>query len=519
LIYIFSLVDATLTKTPSFCFMQAIPTNVFIIAACNPHRGDSLAVCGETSGDTESWVKGTYYAHKLHPTLRFLMWDYGSLNQHQELEYVHAKMAMLNKQISGSDMQSLVVLIMESQKKMRKYAFQQLCELKVPGSLAMLCAKSTVSQREIQRVFTFYQWLMNFYVKFNPHKENESNFHRRAILVALGIVYFMRLTSKFRSDYRGFLDSFDRMEGEVIFSQAYIDELSWFFSKVELPTGIVETNALMENIFAIIACTVTHTPLIIVGPPGSSKTLSFNIVRANLKGKESRVEIFRETDIFQSLDFYQCSQSMTSNEVEKVFMRAINRQRSLAKIPLPVYCVVFMDEAGLPDKKLESLTVLHYHLDKQEVSFVAISNDILDASKTNRAVSLFRPKVTDSELHVLAKSCVFTTDQCPLENDMKLVKAFCLSYDEILKVPHFRSLFGLHDFIHFVTYLRRQQKHYLDPQLVVESLERNFNGTKRFAEICQIFLQEVSCGVTLVYVYISYVFKIYLPVCINCFQP
>ena len=425
------------------------------------------------------------------------MWDYGSLNQHQELEYVHAKMAMLNKDMSDPDVQSLAELIVESQKKMRKYAFQQLCELKVPGNLAVLCAKSSVSQRDIQRVFTFYQWLMKLYVKFNPHKEEPIKFHRRAVLVALGIVYFMRLTSKFRSDYRGFLDSVDRMEGEVTFSQAYSDELRWFISKVELSLGIAETKALMENIFAIIACTVTHTPLIIVGPPGSSKTLSFNVVSANLKGKESRVEIFRETAIFQSLDshFYQCSRRTTSNEVEKVFMRAINRQQSLAKIPLPVYCVVFMDEAGLPEEKLESLKVLHYHLDKQEVSFVAISNDILDASKTNRAVSLFRPKATGSELHELAKSCAFTTDQRLLENDEKLVKAFCFSYDEILKVPHFRSLFGLRDFIHFVTYLRCNQRHYLDAQLVVESLERNFNGTKRFDEVCQIFLQEVSCSV------------------------
>ena len=433
------------------------------------------------------------------------MWDYGSLNEHQELEYVYAKMAMLNKQMSDPDVQSLAELIVESQNKMREYAFQQLCDLKVPGSLAMLCAKSSVSQRDIQRVFTFYQWLMKLYNKFNPHKESKAKFHRRAVLVALGIVYFMRLTSKFRSDYRGFLDSVDRMVGEVTFSQAYIGDLRWFISQVELPPGIAKTNALMENIFAIIVCTVTHTPLIIVGPPGSSKTLSFNIASANLKGKESRVEIFRETDIFQSLDshFYQCSRRTTSNEVEKVFMRAINRQRSLAKIPLPVYSVVFMDEAGLPENKLESLKVLHYYLDKQEVSFVAISNDILDASKTNRAVSLFRPKATNSELHVLAKSCVFATDQHPLENDEKLVKAFCRSYDKILNKPYFKILFGLRDFIHFVTYLRRNQKHYLDAQLVVESLERNFNGTERFVEICRDFLEEVSYSVHLVHVFIS----------------
>lgn len=34
-----------------------------------------------------------------------------------------------------------------------------------------------------------------------------------------------------------------------------------------------------ENLFAIIVCTQLRMPLIIVGPPGSSKTLSFQIVQ------------------------------------------------------------------------------------------------------------------------------------------------------------------------------------------------------------------------------------------------
>ena len=422
------------------------------------------------------------------------MWDYGSLNEHQELEYVHAKMAMLNTRMSDPDVHSLAELIVESQKRMRKYAFEQLCHLKVPKVSAEICARSSVSQRDIQRVFTFYQWLMKFYAKLNPHKDNKTKFHRSAVMVALGIVYFLRLTPAFRKDYRRFLDAVDRIEGEIIFSEAYERELRWFIRHVEIPAGIAKTNALMENVFAIIACAVTHTPLIIVGPPGSSKTISFNIASANLKGEESKVGVFKETDIFKSLDshFYQCSRRTTSNEVERVFLRAVNRQRSLAKIPLPVYCVVFMDEAGLPEEKLESLKVLHYYLDKQEVSFVAISNHILDASKTNRAVSLFRPKASTEELYELANSCVFTDSTNKRTTAKKLVSAVCESYKRILEDAEFKSLFGLRDFIHFSTYLRRKRTHFLDAQLVIQSLERNFNGTKRFADICQIFLLKVS---------------------------
>ena len=41
-------------------------------------------------------------------------------------------------------------------------------------------------------------------------------------------------------------------------------------------------------------------------------------------------KLFRNTEIFKSLDpqCYQCSRRTTSTEIEMVFQRAINRQRS-----------------------------------------------------------------------------------------------------------------------------------------------------------------------------------------------
>lgn len=47
--------------------------------------------------DEEKWVKGNYYVRKLHPTLTFLMWNYGALEENQESEYVNAKMRMLTE--------------------------------------------------------------------------------------------------------------------------------------------------------------------------------------------------------------------------------------------------------------------------------------------------------------------------------------------------------------------------------------------------------------------------------------
>jgi hypothetical protein len=46
--------------------------------------------------------------------------------------------------------------------------------------------------------------------------------------------------------------------------------------------GVTRNTALKENIFAIVVCIQTHMPVIIVGPPGSTKTLSFQIVRESV---------------------------------------------------------------------------------------------------------------------------------------------------------------------------------------------------------------------------------------------
>ena len=482
-----------------------MPENVFIVAACNPHRGNSLAAHTSKSLTVhngravkpmkENWTRSTYYVRQLHPTLEFLKWDYGSLDEHQEREYVSAKMKMLNKEMANIDIEILTDLIVDCQKLMREYARQQLSLTTSPDE-ARVSSRSCVSQRDIQRVFTFFEWFRDLYNKFHQHGQR-NDYSRRAILVSLGIVYYMRLNTRYRKEFKKYMDGRRCLPGEVIFSQAFQEELQWCIQQVELPTGIARTQALMENLFATIVCTGTHTPLIIVGAPGSSKTLSFNLAIANLKGQESKVKIFRYTDIFHSLDphFYQCSRRTTSIEIDTVFSRAINRQRSHSRFSLPIYCVVFMDEAGLPEESHESLKVLHYHLDRQEVSFVAITNHMLDAAKSNRAVCLFRPEASDEDLKTLAKGCLSSKLESPppeLQKDLELVVKFCPAFSKLMGEDRFNYFFGLRDFIHFVNYLRRKRGQMLNPQIVMEALERNFNGHEEFEKIAKLFLSCVS---------------------------
>ena len=383
---------------------------------------------------------------------------------------------------------------------MRAYAYEQLSSQGLSCAEASAYSRSCVSQRDIQRVFTFYDWLRRMYATFKPYGERDENYYNaRSVLVALGIVYYLRLDESFRKKYQKDLDPSNVSAGGLSFIKTFDEELTWYIEQVDLPDGIAKTRALKENIFATIVCTMTHTPLIIVGSPGSSKTLSFNMTLANLKGQESKKKLFRETAIFKCLDpqFYQCSRRTTSTEIDTVFLRARNRQRSHMAVNLPIYCVVFMDEAGLPEEKRESLKVLHYLLDKAEVSFVAITNHILDAAKTNRAVSLYRQEASREDLETLAKGCLCKDPENPppeLKGDVEVVASFCPAYEAVMQDDELKKFFGLRDFIHFISYLRRNRDQMLSPELVMKALERNFNGVKPevFKGICNHILSSVS---------------------------
>ena len=473
------------------------------------HGQNSQTSLGTTS--KESWVRSTYYVRQLHPTLHFLKWDYGSLNEHQEREYIDAKMKMLNPEMDKNDVTLLTELILESQKLMRKFAYKQLQETisekaKISSMRKYACgqlqeeilkksSKSCVSQRDIQRVFTLFQWFQTLYQNVKLHGKDG----RRAILVSLSIVYYMRLNTNYREEYRKAIDK-KTYGTDITFSYAFDNELEWLIEEMELPSGIAQTQALKENLFATVVCTSTRTPLIIVGAPGSSKTLSFNLTIANLKGQGSKKEVFRKTDIFRFLDphFYQCSRRTTSNEINTVFSRAINRQDSRSDSKLPVYCVVFMDEAGLPEESHESLKVLHYHLDCQKVSFVAITNHMLDAAKSNRAVCLFRPEASEKDLKTLARGCL--SSQSHFQNNLDVVEKFCPPFSKLMQDRKHNHFFGLRDFIHFVNYLRRERTRglMLDEHLVMKALERNFNGCEQFDKVAESFITPVSLSLIVI---------------------
>ena len=485
------------------------------MAACNPHDGNSLAtVC--VPNPSENWFTGSYYVRPFHDTLNLLIWNYQALNEGQEYEYVQMKMNQIGclQLVDENKLSCLAGLVCKSQKLMRVYAKEHLVRNNYPEKKAEVLAKSSVSQRDIQRVFTIYDWLKELFDIRKWHTSAEVDKEEsvesaevdkeeifeiskclRGIFVALAVVYYCRLNAvgrkRFCDDIDNTIPKSFQEYGET-FRTALKTELNWMIDEMELPSDIAKTEALKENIFCTVVCTMTRIPLIIVGQPGSSKTLSFKIVTSNLLGESSPKSTFRNCKVFKALDphFYQCSPDSSSIEIENVFRKAINRQARLQTLSKSKFSVVMLDEAGLPEKSHESLKVLHYYLDNQDVAFVCISNHILDAAKMNRAVTLFRPDASEYDIKVLADGCLSMATDENLD--------FSRSYTDLMTDTkiNFKGFFGLRDFIYFCNHFRRsfdaqnQADSTLKHAAVVKSLQRNFSGNEHFGIIYKCFLNE-----------------------------
>ena len=466
---------------------EMLPDNIFIVAACDPHRSIPATLHPDTK--IEDWVLGWYNVRKLHPTLSRIMWDYGALDTNQEQEYIKQKFAVspLTKSLNIHELGHLSAHIATSQQLVRKFAEKHLERVGFDSLDAHIRARSCVSQRDIQRVFKITEFLD--YI----NDENTPRNIQKSIIVAIGLVYYFRLDDTFRIQFR---NEIDKLFG-LTFSKTlnkYVDE---FIKRVKIPPGIAETNALKENLFATLICTMSKIPLIIVGPPGTCKTLSFNLTISNVKGGESPRGYFRNAK-FPALEphYYQCSRRSTSNEIEKVFKYAIKRQEMHQNAELNVISVVFMDGVGLLESN-ESMNMLHYYLDMQKVSFVATSSHILDAAKSNRTINIFHPQQQD-DLYTLANGCFMrstvTTDTMH-RGQQHFISKLCVPYEDLMKQPRFSKFYGLTDFIHMIGYLRRNRDGlnklgFNKEELVLKAIERNFNGLNyvEFAEVANMFI-------------------------------
>ena len=193
------------------------------------------------------------------------------------------------------------------------------------------------------------------------------------------------------------------------FSQILELEEEFILDKIELDKGIGNSRSLKENLFLLFVSLGTIIPLIIIGKPGSGKSLSAHLIYKSMKGKYSKNKFFESyPSIIQS--YFQGSKSATPDDVSNIFKIAEDKLKPFLdkKEECPVSMLLF-DELGLAERSIYNpLKVLHNKLDeyfnehmnlydnnKQKVDFIGITNWNLDAAKLNRALSLSVPDLDE----------------------------------------------------------------------------------------------------------------------------
>ena len=116
------------------------------------------------------------------------------------------------------------------------------------------------------------------------------------------------------------------MPDEIInnFSDFLRIEEEYLINKIDLDKGIGKNTLLKENVFLIFLSVVTKLPLIIIGKPGSSKSLSLQLINKSMKGIYSKNQFFRQfPKIIQT--YFKGSQSTQTVDIENLYETAKNK--------------------------------------------------------------------------------------------------------------------------------------------------------------------------------------------------
>ena len=444
--------------------------NIRLIGACNPYRkrkGDKEK-CGLSRPDDKE-NELVYLVEPLPQSLLYYVFSFGSINDEDEKKYIHSIIEKLFNEEEKILHEITRDAISESHKYLRKNY-----------------DPSVVSLREIARFSKCVEFFNNYFTTKNNYysavienrNNNIKNNKLRSIICSIYLCYYIRLTDQdkrfnFEASLRPTLlklvnndknyndkgndlikeiknkelaDEIATRPEEIIknFSDFLRIEQDFLINQIELDKGIGKNTLLKENVFLLFLSVITNIPLIIIGKPGTGKSLSAQLINKSMRGKYSKNKFFQKfPQIIQT--YFQGSESTQPEDVEKLFKKAENKKESYKKKckkeDLPIIMVLF-DELGLAERSESNpLKVLHHKLEytgkEEDISFVGISNYSLDAAKVNRALVLTVPDLDQKIDDLIETSCnIVESISEKLKNEpiFKIISNTYFKYKEELQI-------------------------------------------------------------------------------------
>jgi hypothetical protein len=254
-----------------------------VIAACNPARKQVSTVANLRERDLgREWASGHYQVTELPPSIAKIKWSFGSLNRDQEKEFILRRLENAGGETLPRYLRiGLTEFISESQQSMRTFAARNIRDSLIRDhdevgenvdDLAATRARSVVSLRDIQRVFDLFDFFSsNLQIPCIVAAQANKG-QRQSMLLAIATVYYLRLDSTSRAEFLEMTRALPAEQGENSDLQWILNRaMDEVINETDIPEGIAITRGVKENVFMTFVCTLSGTPLIIVGSPGSSK--------------------------------------------------------------------------------------------------------------------------------------------------------------------------------------------------------------------------------------------------------
>ena len=359
--------------------------------------------------------------------------------------------------------------------------------------------ESSVSLRDLQRFKRAYKFFNNYYknkLDFMKDKEGEDKIPKKAeiqskicsFVISLFITYYIRLIKKeLKTKY---LESINPVilklqkdfnieewkENQAFqstpFQTLIKEEEAFLLEEMEVNKikGIGLNNSLKENIFLMFFSIFSYIPLIVVGKPGCSKSLSIQLIIRIMRGEFSYSNFLKKYATINSTGF-QGSENNTPENIENIFIEA---EKKISDNDKMISLLVF-DELGLSEKSpTNCLKVLHSKLEMslnpedKKIAFIGISNWGLDAAKMNRAIFLAIPDIGIDDIGLTVKAISMSYDPLIYERNEKTY--------QLLQYIYFRYKEGL----------KKLKEHKL-----IDEFVENYHGGRDLYHLVKIYSSEM----------------------------
>lgn len=485
---------------------RGLHPNIVVLAALNPYRfktqvtdhdnitsgltfsTDALHPAQHSSIRLSSGIDRNlvYKVHPVPDTLLCFVYDFGALDSPTEALYIRS---MILRELSG-DRIGTGVTNSELQMFANALFVAQRFSRQIGGDA------SVVSLRDVKRCIRLVTWFEN-----NPHNEVMKSGERkkplswtgsvslRAYTLAIALVYYYRLQE--RSSRRSLWEqicqeSAGRWPIDASACLAVIgQEEALFCDNLVLEGDIATNEAIRENIFVTITCVSTRIPVILVGKPGSSKTLTVSVIESNLRGTASPNSFWRH---FPSVTVYsyQCSPLSKAQGILSQYQKACRFQENQNR--LQSVTILLLDEIGLAEHSPDMpLKILHQILPEEKISIIGISNWVLDPAKMNRAILINRPDPTAADLELTGnvisniRSSVSPGSSTVL--DVTVLKCLARAFHAVYtQQAAERPFYGMRDYYSLLKLIRRTSDRRLGWKNLMRAICRNFGGQTEFLQ-------------------------------------